>query len=48
MRDQRMMNDKKGFFALSLLKSWLNKLLIDLNPPLEMQRIPVWTKVDRK
>jgi hypothetical protein len=48
MRDQRMIS-KNGIFTLSALKSWFNKLLLDINPPLRMtEKIPVNIKNQTK
>jgi hypothetical protein len=35
---------QKGFFTLSKVKNWLSKLLINLNPPLRQQMVPVRVK----
>lgn len=49
MRELRMIEGKKGFFTLSALKTWLNKLLIDLNPPLrQLARVPVRNNVQTR
>ncbi len=40
---------KKGFFTLSNFKTWLNKMLVNLNPPLrQLERVPVRVYAQRR
>jgi len=47
MRDQSI--GKKGFFTLSALKEWLNKVMVTMHPPLrKMELVPIRVRAYQK